>query len=162
MYSWRSFFGLARLSDTLPCLFAQNILPFPSSVPGCLMKSCSVFKIQVTKLIPRDVFANLHKQSWSLPLWTSSVLNTQPRVRPYASWLWGMRLICLNIRLSQLTNSILYISHWVIYLLLLLDFESLEGKNSNFLSFYLSSLTPGPSTWSGLSECLVTCFGEAT
>lgn len=65
-----------------------------------------------------------------------------------------------SFRLSQLTV-VLCIDHLVIYLLLLLDFESPEGKNSSFLSFYFHSLFPGPNAYWSLRKCLVTCFGES-
>lgn len=89
---------------------AQNTLPLPSSVPGCLVNS-SVFKTQFTKLILRDVFVNSPKQSWSLPLWATTIFNTYSRVRPHTSWLWSWS--GLNIRLSQLTHPVLYVNHWL-------------------------------------------------
>ena len=46
---------------------AQNVLPLSSSVPGCLVNSCSIFKTQFSKLIPKDVFAKPPKQSGVLP-----------------------------------------------------------------------------------------------
>lgn len=103
--------------------------------------------------------ANPPKQSWSLLLRVTTVLHTHPELDHMhldcVMWGWSG----YSTGLSKLINYVLYVNHLVSYFTAFpTELWVLKGKDSSFLSFCsLAWLT----TWLGLSDYLVTCFGES-